>query len=236
MGINTNGKSNYIRNLSDVYSQTFAKNYLDKINISIDDTNSIKMFLENQRIKGALIGINYIWNKFSTNNLEEKGYYSFYFFTDEKEQFNHGIVLEILNYKIDEKNGHIFQQKQNDNFITYYGLDYDQYLFQRSSIALIETNSDIFEKNNITLNSILTYILSKEGELKNSTLIDNSRNLCLSICEYLNLCTENIYNIINDKTIPKGKDIIEEKILAQLNKNANNDSNFTFHFSLPKIF
>ena len=228
MGINTNGKSNYIRNLSDVYSQTFAKNYLDKINISIDDTNSIKMFLENQRIKGALIGINYIWNKFSTNNLEEKGYYSFYFFTDEKEQFNHGIVLEILNYKIDEKNGHIFQQKQNDNFITYYGLDYDQYLFQRASMALIETKSEIFEKNTITLNKILKYLNSKFEEFMNPTLIDLSKNLCISVCEYLNLYSTNIYNIISDKKAPKGKEIISKKILEQLNKITEDNGYFSF--------
>ena len=236
MGINTSGKTNYVRKLNHAYSQTFAENYLNKIDITINNTSSIKKYLENQKIKGALIGISYIWDNFNINNLKKKGYYSFYFFTDEKTKYNHGIILEISNEKVDENKGYIFQKKIFDNYITYYGLDYDQYLFQRSSIALIETNSDIFEKNNITLNSILTYIFSKEGELKNSTLIDNSRNLCLSICEYLNLCTENIYNIINDKTIPKGKDIIEEKILAQLNKNANNDSNFTFHFSLPKIF
>ena len=228
MGINTNGKSNYIRNLSDAYSQTFAENYLDKINISIDDTNSIKKFLENQRIIGALIGINYIWNKFSTNNLEEKGYYSFYFFTDEKEQFNHGIVLEILNYKIDEKNDHIFQQKQNDNFIIYYGLDYDQYLFQRASMALIETKSEIFEKNTITLNKILKYLNSKFEEFMNPTLIDLSKNLCISVCEYLNLYSTNIYNIISDKKAPKGKEIISKKILEQLNKITEDNGYFSF--------
>ena len=183
-----------------------------------------------------MIGINYIWENFDTSNLKKKGYYSFYFFTDEKTKYNHGIILEISNEKVDENKGYIFQKQILDNYITYYGLDYDQYLFQRSSIALIETNSDFFEKKNITLNSILTHLLQKEEEFKNSTLIDNSRNLCFLICEYLNLYSENIYNIINDKTIPKGKDIIVEKILDQLNKHANNDSNFTFHFSLPKIF
>ena len=236
MGIVANGKANYIRNLNDAYSKSFAERYLNLINISINETKLIKDYLENQKIKGVLIGINYILNIFETSNLKEKGYYSFYFYSDEKTRYNHGIVLEIINHKLDEDKNHIFQKKITNNFITYYGLDYDQFLFQRSSIALIEVNSDTFEKNEITLKLILAYLFSKEEEIsKNQRLINLSIDFCLMVCEYLNLNATNIYNIISDKKAPKGNDIISEKISNQLNKN-NNSGFLNFQISFPKVF
>lgn len=234
MGIVANGKANYIRKLNDAYSQSFAERYLNQINISINNTKLIKDYLENQTIKGTLIGINYISKNFETIGLNEKGYYSFYFFTDEKTKFNHGIVLEISKFNIDENKKHIFQKKISDNFITYYGLDYDQFLFQRASIALIETNSDIFEKNEITLQSILTFLFSKKEEIKNLNLIKLSKDFCFLVCEYLNLYNTNIYNIISDRNIPKGKNIISEKILNKLNQHTNKNINFDLQTPLPK--
>jgi len=129
---------------------------------------------------------------------------------------------------LDENKNHIFQKKRVNNFLTYYGLDYDQFLFQRASIALIETNSDIFETNSITLKSILKYLSSKKGEMINQNLIDLSQDFCLLVCEYLNLSIENIYDIISDKKTPKGKNIITEKILNQLDKKNNNNIIFDF--------
>lgn len=218
MGIAANGKANYIRKLNDAYSQSFAERYLNQINIPINNTKSIKDYLENKTIKGTLIGINYISKNFETINLKEKGYYSFYFFTDEKTKFNHGIVLEILKDNIDENKKYIFQKTISDNFITYYGLDYDQFLFQRASIALIETNSDVFERNEITLETILTFLYSRKEEIKNQNLIELSKDFCFLICEYLNLYITNIYDVISDKNIPKGKNIVSEKILNKLKK------------------
>jgi len=87
MGIVANGKANYIRKLNDAYSQSFAERYLNQIKIPIIETNSIKNYLENQTIKGALIGINYIYDDYETNKLREKGYYSFYFFADEETKY-----------------------------------------------------------------------------------------------------------------------------------------------------
>ena len=223
MGIVANGKANYIRKLNDAYSQSFAERYLNQIKIPIIETNSIKNYLENQTIKGALIGINYIYDDYETNKLREKGYYSFYFFADEETKYHYGIVLELINNNLDENKNHIFQKKRVNNFLTYYGLDYDQFLFQRASIALIETNSDIFETNSITLKSILKYLSSKKGEMINQNLIDLSQDFCFLVCEYLNLSIENIYDIISDKKTPKGKNIITEKILNQLDKKNNNN-------------
>lgn len=228
MGIVANGKANYIRKLNDAYSQSFAERYLNQIKIPIIETNSIKNYLENQTIKGALIGINYIYDVYETNKLREKGYYSFYFFADEETKYNYGIVLELINNNLDENKNHIFQKKRVNNFLTYYGLDYDQFLFQRASIALIETNSDIFETNSITLISILKYLSSKKGEMINQNLIDLSQDFCFLVCEYLNLSIENIYDIISDKKTPKGKNIITEKILNQLDKKNNNNIIFDF--------
>lgn len=236
MGIVANGNANYIRKINDAYSQSFAQFFLNQINISIKDTESIKSYLKNKKIKGALIGINYTLNNFETINLKEKGYYSFYFFTDDQTKFNHGIVLEILNYNIDVNKKHIFQKKIFNNFATYYGLDYDQFLFQRASIALIETNSDIFDKNEITLKSILEFLSSKKEEIKNSSLIDLSKDFCILICEYLNLYFKNIYNVISDRNIPKGKGIISEKILNKLNQNTNKNSNSDSQNSLFNFF
>ena len=226
MGIVANGKANYIRNINDAYNEIFSKRYLTEINKSIDDSESIIDYLHNQKIKGALIGISYIRNIFEKESIENKGYYSFYFFTDNKSKFNHGIVLEILSYKLDQDKKHIFQKKlpYNDYYITYYGLDYDQYLFQRASIALIETNSEIFEKGEITLKSILNldYNFTPQDKIPanqtlDSVLIELSKDYCCFICRYLNLSIGNIFDIISDKNIPRGKKIVSQKILNSLN-------------------
>ena len=216
-GIEASGKANYSRKINDAYSESFADRYLKDINLSLNQIEKIKYYLKSQKIKGAFIGISFIYENFEVINIEERGYYSFYFYTDESSKYNHGIVLEINNQKIDENIPHIFQLKNSNGFITFYGLDYDQYLFQRASIGLVETNSNIYEKKEITLDYILNHLEQNDENLKNDDLINKSKYFCYSICKLLKLSIDNIFNVIPDKNMPKGRDILSRKILNALN-------------------
>lgn len=217
MGIEASGKANYSRRINDAYSESFAERYLKDINLSLNNIMEVKNYLKSQKIKGGFIGISYINNFFEIINIEERGYYSLYFYTDEKSKYNNGIVLEISNQKLDDNIRHVFQIKNSNGFITFYGLDYDQYLFQRASIALIETNSDIFEKKGITLDFILNYLQENDENHKSDDLINTSKYFCCSICKLLKLSIDNIFDVIPNKDMPKGRSILSKRILSALN-------------------
>ena len=212
MGIIANGKYNYIRKKNDAYCADFCTPYLNSIKLDISQSKQIKKYLLDKTIKGALIGITYLDKNFYIDNIKERGYYSLYFYTNEKERFGHGIVLELSNQNKVENHNHIFEYKVNNGYLIFYGLDYDQYLFQRGSIALLEVQSDVLKENNYTFANILEKIKINK-DLIDLDEIKLSKILVRSIWKIFNFSLENIFNIINEEKVPKGKNILSEEIL-----------------------
>ena len=215
---NTSGKKNYIRKIEDAHSYYCSQRFLKDIKLKINQTEKIKNYLENTKINGVLMGITYLGNENQNDNIadiKEIGYYSFYFFSDEKTRYKHGIVLEISDEKSCQNFNHIFQYKISNGIIKLYGLDYDQYLFQRGSISVIETNSQIFEEKDITIKNILNnlYMETKNFDLD---IISLSKLFAKSICKLLNLSIENIYDVISIKNVPKGRNIISQEVLKEM--------------------
>ena len=124
-------------------------------------------------------------------------------------------LLEISGEKNSQDFNHIFQYKITNGILNLYGLDYDQYLFQRGSISLIETNSQIFEEKNITIKSILNN-LDMETNYSDLDIISLSKLFAKSICKLLNLSIENTYNVISNKNVPKGTNIISQEVLKEM--------------------
>ena len=213
MGITYSGKKNYIRKIEDAHSSYCTQRFLNAINLKINQTEKIRNYLEKTKISGVLMGITYLGNE--NQDIRELGYYSFYFFSDEKTRYKYGIVLEISGEKNSQDFNHIFQYKITNGILNLYGLDYDQYLFQRGSISLIETNSQIFEEKNITIKSILNN-LDMETNYSDLDIISLSKLFAKSICKLLNLSIENTYNVISNKNVPKGTNIISQEVLKEM--------------------
>lgn len=218
MGINANGKHNYIRKINDAYSVSFSIPYLNSIKLDKGGRQEIQNYLLNQTIKGVVIGITYINNFFQVDNIEENGYYSLYFYSDEKNRYNHGIVLELSKEKRFENQNHIFEYKNKSGYLIYYGLDYDQYLFQRGSIALLEVQSEVLGEKNLTFGNILQKIeMSKD--INNYDTISISKYLIHSVCKLLHFSLNNIFNVIVYDNIPKNLKIISKEIVNELKLN-----------------
>lgn len=223
MGITSSGKKNCKRKLENAYSSYCSQRFLNDIDLKIYQTEKIKNYLEKTKINGVLMGITYLGEENqneNSNDIKEIGYYSFYFFSNEKNRYKHGIVLEISNGKNSKNFNHIFQYIISNGHLNLYGLDYDQYLFQRASISLVETNSRIFETKNITIKYILKNL---DIEIKYDGLdnVSLSKLFAKSICKLLNLSIENAYDVIPSKNVPKGINIISKEVLKEMNGKSN---------------
>lgn len=218
MGITNSGKKYYIRKIEDAHSSYCSQRFLNAINLKINQTEKIRNYLEKTKISGVLMGITYLGNENQNINkidIRELGYYSFYFFSDEKTRYKYGIVLEISGEKNSQDFNHIFQYKITNGILNLYGLDYDQYLFQRGSISVIETNSQIFEEKNITIKYILNNLYMETNYL-DLDIISLSKLFAKSICILFNLSIENTYDVISNKNVPKGINIISKEVLKEM--------------------
>ena len=141
-----------------------------------------------------------------------------YFYSDEKNRYNHGIVLELSNKKRFENQNHIFEYKNKSGYLIYYGLDYDQYLFQRGSIALLEVQSEVLGEKNLTFGNILQKI-EMSRDINNYDTISISKYLIHSVCKLLHFSLNNIFNVIAYDNIPKDLKIISKEIMNELKLN-----------------